>query len=1647
MNYKTHSILASLLIILGSNIYALPTDGVVAEGRAGITSGAGTMAITQTTQNAVINWQSFNIGQGEAVQFAQPNNNSVALNRVLGADPSRILGNLSSNGKVFLVNPNGILFGKGAIVNVGGLIASTLNISDTDFMAGRYKFSGGPSNSNINNQGSIRADGGFVALLGAQVSNSGVITAKFGSVTLAAGKAITLDVAGDGLLNVTVDQGAVNALIQNDGLIQADGGQVLLTAQAAGNLLQTVVNNSGIIRAQTIENRNGTIMLLGDMQSGTMNVGGTLDASAPNGGNGGFIETSAAHVKVADDARVTTFDANGLAGTWLIDPTDYTIAAVDPTNGSSYMSNATLSTSLGSGNVTIQTLAGGAGNGDIFINGAVTWNSNTTLTLNAHRNININQSITSTGATGALSLLYGQGAVAAGNTATYNIKAPVNLVAGPNFSTRLGSNGILKNYTVITALGVADDATVVPATMTLQGMSGNLGGNYALGSDIDALTTLGWNSGTGFTPVGNSGTPFTGTFEGLGHVICDITISRPAINNVGLFGYTLNSTIRNVGLVNGSVSGLNIVGALVGYNDHGIISNSYATSPVSGGQFVGGLVGGITGGTIISNSYATGDVTGTADDIGGLLGVIGGSGGSNAINNSYATGNVSGLDMIGGLVGSIDDGGGSTISNSYATGTVSGGSTVGGLVGGNTTAAISNSYATGSVTAVGSLVGGLVGEQGVDGSISNSYATGSVTGVTNVGGLAGGLGVDGLITNSYATGRVSGTTNVGGLVGNSEGTITNTYATGSVTGATNVGGLIGDNLSGGSIISYSFWNTTVNTVNSILLPDVGVGSIAGITGLTTAQMRTSSSFFTGVGGFTFTTDPSAVGNNNWVIVNANGTLNNAGGALGATYPMLASEYSTTIYSVHQLQLVQMAVDASYTLGANIAALSTGNSTDVWGSAGFVPIGTNPSIFLYFTGTFDGRGHTISNLFINRPTTDNVGLFGMVGSWSPSISAPISNLGLINPVITGRDNVGGMVGFNYHGTISNSYVASVGLVAGSVLGTTNVGGLVGRNGNAPLGGFGIVNNSYTSALTVTGTTNVGGLVGLNDGIGSITNAYSASAANGVFSVGGLVGNNGGAITNSFWNSGVSASGIGTGSASGSTAMDTLQMQQQLNFTSSTSANNNNNVNPTWNFTNTWVMYNGYTAPLLRVFMAPLRVTASSDSKTYNGLAYYGGNITYGCCTRGLSLLFGTPTIGGPSQGAINVGNYLMTDIGLWSNQQGYVIIYVDGTLTVNPAPLIITANDVGKLYGTTQTFAGTEFTSAGLQNGETITVSLSSTGAAPTASVAGNPYTIVISNSIAALGSLFNVNNYTISYVNGTLTVAPAPLIITAMNASKTYDGLVYTGGNGVTYGGFVNGETIAVLNGALAYGGSSQGAINAGGYLITPSGWTTVMSPGNYIISFVNGKLTILPPDIFYPPHTDPPHTGDPDIDDPDIDVITEEPPIKKPEVKAPPPTKKPEEPIKEKEVKAPPPEIKKSQKVLEALKESIRIPNIEYEFNKAEILEKSKIAIDKTVLALMLENPHIIVEIQAHTDSKGTELYNQELSQRRAESVVNYLMSKGIAANRLVPKGYGESKPVALNMHADKRDNPEGRAKNRRTDFKIIGKLEVELINDAEVQ
>src|SRR5450830_571752 len=618
--------LLPLLLLAASTAAAAPVGGTISAGSGSISANGAVTTITQGSDKLAMNWSSFNVGAGETVNFVQPSAQAIALNRVLGSGASEIFGKLNANGKVFLINPNGILFGAGASVNVSGLVASTLDLSDQDFMNGRYRFSG--SAGSVVNRGQITAaDGGFIALLGGQVSNEGTLTARLGSVALAAGGAMTLDFNGDGLLQVRIDQGTAQALAQNRQMIVADGGIVLLSAQAADALAQAVVNNTGVIQARSVDQRHGEILLLADMANGQVNVGGTLDASAPTGGDGGFIETSAARVRVADDLRINTRAASGTTGTWLIDPVDFTVAA-----SGGDITGTTLSTSLGSTNVTLQSssgsMSGSAGHGDLLVADRVSWSADTTLTLTAANDVKVQADITATGNHAGLE----------NNPNTAN--------DGDNITTRY----------------------------------------YALGRDIDASATANWNGGLGFVPLGGSGAEFRGIFDGLGHTVSSLTIQRPGSDNVGFIGYTSGgSMVRNLNLSNVNISGHENVGAAVG-RSYGEIYNVWVSGNVSGYNNVGGMsgtnytrsehvvstatvygtysVGGIVGASSgqIVDSYASGTVSGDKF-IGGLVGSSSGT-----VTNSYASANVSGNEYVGGLAGYNVSG--ATISYSYASGTV-----------------------------------------------------------------------------------------------------------------------------------------------------------------------------------------------------------------------------------------------------------------------------------------------------------------------------------------------------------------------------------------------------------------------------------------------------------------------------------------------------------------------------------------------------------------------------------------------------------------------------------------------------------------------------------------------------------------------------------------------------------------------------------------------------------------------------------------------------------------------------------------------------------------------------------------------------------------------------------------------------------------
>ncbi|MCP4430624.1 MAG: filamentous hemagglutinin N-terminal domain-containing protein, partial [Gammaproteobacteria bacterium] len=301
---------------------AAPQSGDVVAGVSAISSpDANTTLIQQTTDHSIINWQSFSIAGDEYVQYIQPNTASISLNRVIGGNPSSILGSLSANGQVYLVNPNGIYFGAGVQVDVSGLVASVLDINDQDFMAGNYSFSKSPDAplGNVINDGLINArNQGYVVLMGDYTQNNGVIQAQMGEVVLASGSKITMDVSGNNLISVAVDEATVNELagVENTGEIYADGGRVIMTAKVANDLISTAVNNDGLVRANSIVEHDGAIFLTGI--GGDINNSGTLDASAESGSGvdgGGVLVYSDRDISLSSRAVIAAQgDGDGSGG-------------------------------------------------------------------------------------------------------------------------------------------------------------------------------------------------------------------------------------------------------------------------------------------------------------------------------------------------------------------------------------------------------------------------------------------------------------------------------------------------------------------------------------------------------------------------------------------------------------------------------------------------------------------------------------------------------------------------------------------------------------------------------------------------------------------------------------------------------------------------------------------------------------------------------------------------------------------------------------------------------------------------------------------------------------------------------------------------------------------------------------------------------------------------------------------------------------------------------------------------------------------------------------------------------------------------------------------------------------------------------------
>ncbi|HEX7966604.1 MAG TPA: filamentous hemagglutinin N-terminal domain-containing protein, partial [Stellaceae bacterium] len=303
----------SISVAMVSPASANPTGGAVVAGKATIDQAdPNRTVINQASDRAAINWQSFSIGANQYTVFYQPSASSVALNRVTGPDPSTIAGHLQANGNVILVNPNGVVFSQGSQVNVHGLVATTSDIQNSDFMAGRFNFSIPSPNAGatVVNEGTITvADQGLAALVAPGTQNSGIINARFGRVMLAGAQTFTVDLYGDGLLSFDVGSKVKGASVTNTGEIHADGGVIQLQASAVDDIVTGVINLGGLVSANTLVTQTGTVIADAGA-SGQLNVPGQVEARGANPGEtGGNVTLTGGSVAVTG-----TVDASGSAG-------------------------------------------------------------------------------------------------------------------------------------------------------------------------------------------------------------------------------------------------------------------------------------------------------------------------------------------------------------------------------------------------------------------------------------------------------------------------------------------------------------------------------------------------------------------------------------------------------------------------------------------------------------------------------------------------------------------------------------------------------------------------------------------------------------------------------------------------------------------------------------------------------------------------------------------------------------------------------------------------------------------------------------------------------------------------------------------------------------------------------------------------------------------------------------------------------------------------------------------------------------------------------------------------------------------------------------------------------------------------------------
>jgi filamentous hemagglutinin family protein len=1376
---------------------SLPTGGTVASGNVSINSTSPTsLTISQSSRTGIVNWSSFSIGQGNQVQFN--NGSGATLNRVTGNVPSSINGVLSATGSVYLVNPSGVVVGPSGEIKTGGsFVASTLDVKDAEFRAGGSLTFSGNSNASVVNLGKIGSSKGDVVLIARQVRNDGSLTARNGTAAMASGSEVVLSDGSLGNGKVSVRRPAQDGEIRNSGAIRA--AEVELRANG-GNIYALAGNTGRAITATGVASKGGRIFLTAE--GGSVNVTQKVvarriqadAAPAPRAGTAGRRAFTGGDVVVSGDKVVVgaTIEAKGnggAGGTVVVTGTDVTLtsgAAIDAsgTSGGTVLiggdraggsdaalkflpqaiANAQSTTIEAGATITADGTSGAGGN-------VVVWSDGTT---------SFGGAISTQGQHGGFIETSGHvfdfagGSVNAGNGGTWlldPVDLTINSTLAGTIATALNGGSNVTQQTTATGTGGSGDITVASgiswstnATLTLSAYR-----NIAVNANITStggggvvLRADNAGTGTGTVTFGGGQVSTAGTVS----IFYNPTGSNSTVNATK---YTAPTQTTFSGNVTGGAT-LKTSMLVNTVYDLQNMNNNKAGTYALGRDIDAGITSTWNGGAGFLPIGASNTFTGNLDGLGHTI--------SGLFINRPSDQNV-------GLVGYLAAG--SAVSNVGVIGaTITGGTTVGAIVGANY-GTVSNVYSSGSVTAISAGAGGLVGYNFQI--LSNGYSNSAVSGPLYVGGAVG--------LNNIAAGPTAGS-------------MSQVYATGAVTGTggspSAVGGLVGYN---GNSITQSYWDSYTTGQAS----GVGSGGSAGTTAVTSDPAQSAAANYaykqSAYSSFSF----PGTGTTGWFMVD------------GQTRPFGRWEYQTTITNPHQLQLMAMNLGASYTLAGNIDLGSSlaavgGKYPGMWSSAGFVPIGSTAT---KFTGGFNGQGYTIANLTINRPTTDDVGLFGYVGA-----GVTVQDVGLLGAAVTGRNNVGALAGDNA-GTITRSYATGV------VNGTGGyIGGLVGYN----VGAGSNVTQSYASVTVGSPNFYVGGLVGYNEGAiaqayavgavsgksagglagnnsGTITQAYAAGAVSGT-TLGGLVGNNGGTIAQSYFDTVTTGqiNAIGNGAVNGGIGLTTSQMQNPANYATTYAG---------WDFTNVWSAPSAGYYPQLYGVNYLLRVDPANALRTYGDANPALTYTYYGLHTGDTSAILSGLSLSTAATTTSNVGSYAITAGGTITSTTGqaYRLIQTPAALTVTPRSITVTADAKSRAYGDANPALTGQVGGSGLVNGDTLSGAL-----ATSATVASNVGVYGITQ-----GTLAASSNYALTYNGANLTIGPRAITVTANAQSRAYGdanpALTYqVGGSGLA-----NGDS---LSGALAT--SATVASNVGVYGITQG---TLAASSNYALTYNGANLTI----------------------------------------------------------------------------------------------------------------------------------------------------------------------------------------------------------------